>query len=200
MIYAKIRENVVENLIELRRSNETDFSDYVSAQGLPIAIGDLYIDGVFYRGEKIVKTAVDHAIDQLTIISAAACDTVKSACIQTNTEPASSVGLFILGTEDWEPNKAYNRFDLVRYNGSIAWVKQAHTSQEAWLPFSIGTEAMYGARPEPDEDGVYPYVYNMAVEPGMKVRHEGVLYECIQGTDSLLFEPGQVPAMFKTLE
>lgn len=200
MIYAKIRENVVENLIELRRSNEDDFSACVSTQGLPVAIGDLYIDGVFYRGEKIVKTSFDHAIDQLAIVSNAACDIVKTTCIQTNTEPKANVGLFIMGTEDWEPGKAYERFDLVRYNGSIAWVKQAHTSQETWLPFSVGTESLYGARPCPDEDSIYPYVYNMAVGLGMKVRHDGVLYECIQGTDSLLFEPGQVPALFKTIE
>ena len=35
---------------------------------------------------------------------------------------------------------------------------------------TAGTEALYGARPSPDVNGIYPYVYNMKVEVGMKVR------------------------------
>ena len=37
---------------------------------------------------------------------------------------------------------------------------------------TAGTEALYGARPSPDAEGIYPYVYNMKVEVGMKVRSE----------------------------
>lgn len=200
MIFAKINESKVVNMIELRQAQASEFPDCVDVNGLPVGIGDEYIDGKFYRDGKLVKTDFQKAQDQMVIISEAAIASVAETCAQINIEPKANVGLFIMGAEDWEPNKAYNRFDLIRYNGSIAWVKQAHTSQETWLPFSVGTESLYGARPCPDEDGVYPYVYNMKVDLGMKVSHEGIVYECIQATDDLLYAPAQVPALFKVVE
>ena len=72
-------------------------------------------------------------------------------------------------------------------------------AQETWLPFSPGTEALYGARPAPDADGVYPYVYNMAAAVGMLVRDpdDGLVYECTQAISDMLFRPGMIPAHFK---
>jgi len=152
-----------------------------------------------YKLERAKEEAAETKA-QLTTVCAAALTSTTEACTQTNAVPKSNVGLFIMGAEDWEAGKSYNRFDLFRYNGVVGWVKQAHTSQETWLPFSVGTEALYGARPVPDDSGVYPYVYNMKVEVGMKVCDDGVVYECIQGTDELLYKPGQAPALFKVLE
>lgn len=60
-------------------------------------------------------------------------------------------------------------------------------------------EAIYGVRPAPDDNGVYPYVYNMAASVGMRVREGDNVYVCIQPADPLLYPPSQVAALF-TLE
>ena len=200
MNYAKIKDGIVDNIISLRRAQESEFPDCVSCGDLPVSIGDTYTGGKFYHGTKEVKTSLQHAQEQVVRVSEAALASVQETCIQMDVAPACNVGMFVQGASAWEPNKTYSRFDLFSYNGSVGWVKQAHTSQEIYPPFSVGTEALYGARPEPDENGVYPYVYNMKVDVGMKVRDEGAVYECVQGTDDLLYNPGQVPALFKTAE
>ena len=50
-------------------------------------------------------------------------------------------------------------------------------------------EAIYGVRPIPDDDGVYPYVYNMAAVAGMRVRENGETYVCTRDIDPLLYPP-----------
>ena len=200
MNYAQIKDGVVANVISIRQAQAHEFPDCVEMGDIPAGVGDTFAEGKFYRNGKQVKTSLERTNDQLITVSAAARDTIKLTCKTTDQAPQANVGLFYYGAEPWEAGKAYNRFDLFSYYGVIGWVKQAHTSQETWLPFSVGTEALYGARPVPDEDGVYPYVYNMKVDVGMKVRDEDVVYECIQGTDDLLYKPGQVPALFKVIE
>lgn len=200
MVYAKIYEDTVVNTLELRRSQAAEFPDCVEVGSLPVSIGDTYTDGKFYRNGKEVKTGMQKMNEQMKVISEAALIAAQEACVTTDASPKANVGLFIMGAEPWEPGKEYARFDMFSYNGSVGWVKQAHTAQETWPPFSVGSEALYGARPVPDEDGIYPYVYNMAVEVGMKVRDAGVVYECIQGTESLLYTPGQVPALFAAVD
>ena len=66
---------------------------------------------------------------------------------------------------------------------------------------TAGTEALYGARPSPDVNEIYPYVYNMKVEVGMKVRSEkdGNVYIAIQPANPLLYDPADVPAIFSEL-
>ena len=57
----------------------------------------------------------------------------------------------------------------------------------------------YNPYPEPDADGVYPYVYGMGVIKGMRVREDGVVYCCILETESpykLIYPPSAVPALF----
>ena len=88
----------------------------------------------------------------------------------------------------------------------MGYVKQPTlTSLDIYPPFSVGTEALYGARPKPDADGIYPYVYNMGIYEGMLVRDDdGVLYRSITGTQEkpteLLYHPKDVPAMMKKVE
>lgn len=70
------------------------------------------------------------------------------------------------------------------------------TRLEIWAPDKATNE--YCPYPEPDKDGVYPYVYGMLVWPGMRVRDaEGFIYECIlpEGTYKLVYEPGAVPSI-----
>lgn len=57
----------------------------------------------------------------------------------------------------------------------------------------------YCPYPEPDENGVYPYIYGMLVWGGMKVRYEGTEYRCILADGSkykLVHTPDAVPSVF----
>lgn len=101
--------------------------------------------------------------------------------------------------EEWQVGKAYNKGDLIVYESKTGFVKQAHTSQANWIPFTTGTEALYGARPKA-VNGVYPYVYNMALEIGMIVEHNGIKYRAIQNANELLYEPSAVPALLEVIK
>ena len=112
-------------------------------------------------------------------------------------EPAATVGVLVDGFPAWEPDKAYKLNEIFVYDGKAGFARQAFTSSSVYPPFSAGTEALYGVRPAPDGDGAYPYVYNMAVVPGMRVKNGGRTYVCIQAANPLLYAPGDAPALFR---
>ena len=113
-----------------------------------------------------------------------------------------TAGLFEKSFPLWEADKEYKKNDLFSYNGCVGYVKQPSlTSQEIYPPFSTGTESLYGARPKPDADGIYPYVYNMGIFEGMRVRgNDGLIYKSISGTyenpTELLYPPEEAPSLF----
>lgn len=114
-----------------------------------------------------------------------------------NAEPPVSAGVFTYG--EWQPDTQYEQYALFTYQGNAGFVRQAHTSLAVYPPFSTGTEALYGARPSLDVNGIYPYVYNMKVEVGMKVRSNknGNVYIAIQPADPLLYDPADASALFR---
>ena len=119
---------------------------------------------------------------------------------EAGAEPAATVGVLVDGFPAWEANKAYAQNEVFAYDGKVGFARQALTSSSVYPPFSAGTEALYGVRPAPDEDGVYPYVYNMAVTVGMRVRDGETVYRCIQPANPLLYAPASVPALFAVEE
>ena len=131
---------------------------------------------------------------------------VKAYCEATSSAPMTDVGVFVGGVEEWKPDTEYRLNDLFSYQGNMGYVKQPTlTSQDLYPPFSEGTEALYGARPKPDADGVYPYVYNMGIFEGMLVRDDdGFIYRSITGTvdrpTELLYHPKEVPALMEKVE
>lgn len=131
---------------------------------------------------------------------------VKAWCEATSNPPMADSGVFASGVKEWNPNTEYKLNDLFTYQGNMGYVKQPMlTSLDIYPPFSTGTEALYGARPKPDADGVYPYVYNMGIHEGMLVRDDdGVLYRSITGTvdrpTELLYHPKEVPALMEKIE
>ena len=132
-------------------------------------------------------------MSQIERMNAAGVEAVQSL----NAEPPVSAGEFTY--DEWHENTIYERYQPFTYNGNAGFAKQRHTSLAIYPPFSTGTESLYGARPAPDLDGIYPYVYNMKVDIGMKVRSvkDGNTYECYANpTDSLLYDPADVPAIF----
>ena len=124
---------------------------------------------------------------------------MKMYVAETGNAPAADSGVFAGTVEPWSPKKKYEVNDLFSYEGNLGYVKQAHTAQETWIPFTQGTEALYGARPAPNEDGIYPYAYNMAADVGMKVidPDDGLVYECIQAISDMLYKPHEIPAHFE---
>lgn len=116
-------------------------------------------------------------------------------------DPDPDIGKFGAMYDPWEADVDYEQGKMLTHEGEPLYVKQAHTSQATWQPFSPGTEALYGARPSPDpEDGTYPYVYNMAASAGMRVwGTDGVLYQCIQAIPDMLYPPEQIPAHFEAV-
>lgn len=131
---------------------------------------------------------------------------IKAYCEATSNAPMADVGVFVGGVEEWKPDTEYKLNDLFSYKGNMGYVKQPMlTSLDIYPPFSTGTEALYGARPKPDADGIYPYVYNMGIYEGMLVRDDdGVLYRSITGTQErpteLLYHPKDVPALLEKVE
>lgn len=131
---------------------------------------------------------------------------IEAYCEATSNAPMADVGVFASGVEEWKPNTEYKLNDLFSYEGNMGYVKQPTlTSLDVYPPFSVGTEALYGARPKPDADGIYPYVYNMGIYEGMLVRDDdGVLYRSITGTQErpteLLYHPKDVPTLLEKVE
>lgn len=131
---------------------------------------------------------------------------IKAYCEATSNAPMADVGVFVGGVEEWKPDTEYKLNDLFSYKGNMGYVKQPTlTSLDIYPPFSTGTEALYGARPKSDADGVYPYVYNMGIYEGMLVRDDdGFVYRSITGTQErpteLLYHPKDVPALLVKVE
>ena len=152
----------------------------------------------FVKQATTIKT---QTVNRITTLTDAGAKQMKLYCAAGN-EPTADSGLFVESAEPWEAGKEYEKNDLFSYEGNMGFVKQAHTSAAHWIPFTTGTEALYGARPAPNADGVYPYVYNMAADVGMKVLDpdDGLVYECIQIINDMLYKPHEIPAHFVVAE
>lgn len=125
-------------------------------------------------------------------------EAVDIAQAATN-EPSATVGILAEGIPAWEPGKTYEKqYSLFTYEGAVGFTRQPNlTAQAHYPPFSVGTEALYGARPAPDAEGIYPYTYNMAARVGMRVREGDKVYTCIQSVDPMLYPPSALAAHFK---
>lgn len=152
--------------------------------------------GKWTEAAKEVKSRTENKILTLARTGAAQAQTY---CKETGQPPAADSGVFAHGADEWQAGKTYAAHDLFTYDGRLGFVRQAHTSQESWLPFTAGTESLYGARPAPDDDGVYPWAYNMAATVGMQVRDpdDGLVYACIQDIQNLLYKPHMLAAHFE---
>ena len=163
-------------------------------------------DGIIYafpaRGDAIsapeAQVEFVPGAERLQKLSEQTIASARNESTASSRPPHAEIGMALYGAEPWAAGRSYEMYDLFSYQGAVGYAKQAHTAQETWLPFSPGTEALYGARPSPDENGIYPYIYNMAVEPGMRVRdfNDGLVYLCVQAVSDLLYPPHAVPAHF----
>ena len=193
MKYALIENGIVTNTIALLPYNAQDFPNAVDTKDRPVQIGDTFDGEKFYREGKEVHTEIeekDITIDRMNEAGAEAMQLLKAA-------PPVSAGVFTY--DEWKANTPYKQYDLFTYQGVAGFIRQAHTSLEVYPPFSVGTEALYGARPAADTEGIYPYVYNMRVTLGMRVRSEkdGNVYIAINEADPLLYDPVDAVSVFE---
>ena len=155
--------------------------------------------------DEFSRTAVVLKEENISIQTAGVAQ-IKAYCEATSNAPMADVGVFASGVDEWKAGVEYKLNDLFTYQGNMGYVKQPTlTSLDVYPPFSVGTEALYGARPKPDADGIYPYVYNMGIYEGMLVRDDdGVLYRSITGTQErpteLLYHPKDVPTLLEKVE
>lgn len=193
MKYALINNGIVTNTVVLLPYNANDFPNAVNIDDRPVQIGDTYENGTFYHNSTKIRTATEEKDIEIERLNEAGAEAMQSL----NTDPPVSAGVFTY--PEWEANKAYTQYELFTYHGNAGFVRQAHTSLAIYPPFSTGTESLYGARPTPDIEGIYPYIYNMKVEVGMKVRSAKYdkVYTAIQSADPLLYDPADVPSIFQ---
>lgn len=136
---------------------------------------------------------------QIRAVNKAMGEAIKST---RTTQPSANMGALAGVIDDeWDAGIDYEAGQLFTYKGNVGFVRQAHTSQAQWIPFTAGTESLYGARPAPDENGVYPYVYNMRYEAGMEIRSikDGKVYIGELDSDPLTYDPADIP-WFKAKE
>lgn len=71
MIYAKIKDGAVVNVLSLRKSQANEFPDCVPMNDIPAGIGDTYFDGLFYRGGEEVKSPAQQLYEAIADTKAA---------------------------------------------------------------------------------------------------------------------------------
>ena len=59
--YALVEDGIVTNIISLDSRNASDFPNAVKTNDRPVAIGDTYADGKFYRDGNEVLTPLESA-------------------------------------------------------------------------------------------------------------------------------------------
>ena len=84
MVYAKIANNTVVNLIEIRQVNAHEFPDCVPVNDIPAEIGDTYKDGFFFRdGEKVLSAEMRAAEAEAQLATAADAGAAEMMAIIT---------------------------------------------------------------------------------------------------------------------
>ena len=146
--------------------------------------------GKWLNGAQTRKREIDAKDTRIAALAAAGAAQIVGQV------PMAMAGLFAPALPAWEPGTSYAQYTPFVHEGVMYFTRQAVVSAEHQQPGSTGMEAIYGVRPIPDDDGVYPYVYNMAAVAGMRVRENGETYVCTRDIDPLLYPPSQVAAHF----
>lgn len=103
----------------------------------------------------------------------------------TDAEGLENVELFA----QYAVGKDYAVGDRFQYNGELYKVRQAHTSQQSWVP-GTGTESLYvrvdDIHAGTAEDPI-PYNGNMELIENLYYTQDGVLYRCTRSTGTAVY-------------
>lgn len=118
--------------------------------------------------------------------------------VASGIKPSAKMGVFAKDYEEWQPNQNYKANTLLQYKGDLVYVVQDVLSLEVYPPFSAGLEAIYNARPYPIDyaSNLYPYVYTMEVEVGMRLQTDEGIYVCKEYLDRVLYHPKDLARYF----
>lgn len=146
--------------------------------------------GKWLSGAQVRKREIDGKDTRIAALAAAGAAQIAGQV------PVATAGLFAPALPAWEPGTSYAQYAPFVHEGTVYFARQVVTAMEHQPPGSTGMEAIYGVRPVPDVDGIYPYTYNMAASAGMRVREGDAVYVCTREIDPLLYPPSQVAAHF----
>ncbi|MDD6046045.1 MAG: hypothetical protein PUC97_01270 [bacterium] len=146
--------------------------------------------GKWLNGAQARKREIDGKDTRIAALAAAGAAQIAGQV------PVATAGLFAPALPAWKPGTSYAQYAPFVHDGVMYFTRQAVTAMGHQPPGSTGMEAIYGVRPVPDADGIYPYVYNMAASAGMRVREGDAVYVCTREIDPLLYPPSQVAAHF----
>lgn len=71
MNYALLQNNIVTNIIYLHPMNAEDFPNAVPIGDYPVAVGDVYAEGQFFRDGKLIRTFAEFVQDEKNDMRAA---------------------------------------------------------------------------------------------------------------------------------
>lgn len=86
MNYAIVKNGIVANVISLHPMNAGDFPSAVSADGLPVQIGDVYDGEHFLRDGKVVLPVTAISEEQIAAIKDQAVAEIEEAVINGTDE------------------------------------------------------------------------------------------------------------------
>lgn len=113
-------------------------------------------------------------------------------------EPPVYAGLFKDAYPEWIADGEKEETGHISvYNGTVYQCNVSAQRIQEYAPDKATNN--YNPYPEPDIDGIYPYVYGMGVIKDMLVRDNDKVYRCILETDKpykLIYAPADVPAVF----
>ena len=114
---------------------------------------------------------------------------------QGKTNPPPTIGIFTDSFPEWTADNGMEETGHIsKYKGMAYQCINAIQRYEHYAP-DIATNN-YNPYPEPDADGVFPYVYGMGVSIGMKERYNGIVYVAIQAMTKQINPPSDLPAIF----
>ena len=129
-------------------------------------------------------------IDYVNAVKAAGANIAQGTA-----NPDPEIGYFSDGYPEWVADNGLEETNHIsRYKGVVYQCINAIQRYAHYAP-DIATNN-YNPYPEPDAEGVFPYVYGMGVKIGMKERYDGKVYQAIQAMVKQLNPPSELPAIF----
>lgn len=147
-----------------------------------------------------VLSDANAVINKFTSMRRAGAETVQAAA-NSGAEVAQKVAVFAEGYPEWVADGGLEEAGHISFypgTGMAYMCANAIQRFEHYTP-DVATNN-YNPYPEPNDAGVYPYVWGMTVWTDMLVRDtDGTIYRCIlpSGTYKLVYEPKDVPSIFE---
>lgn len=122
---------------------------------------------------------------------------------QNRIESLPTAGIFKTSYDKWVADDGLEKAGHISYYEETDMAYKCRTNiyrTKEYAP-NIATNN-YAPLPEPDRNGVYPYVYNMDTEIGMLVYDEtdGNIYECYANPiTAMIWSPSQLASSFRKI-